>query len=174
MNKKPIFKFALREDLKNDKQFLPTRAEPKASGWDVRAAMPDKKTLVIKPGDYFKIPLGFRAFPESGWWFQLHPRSSSFAKKYMHNLIGIIDEHYSNEVIFAGQYLPKLSYTIMPSETINYNDLIVNFGDAIGQIVPIKRIEMSVIELTNKEYDDLCGQRVAVRNGGFGSTDKSK
>ena len=162
----PEFKFALREDLANDKIFIPTKAEPNATGWDVRAAMNNREPLIIKAGDYFKIPLGFRAFPEDGWWFSLHPRSSSFAKKCMHNLIGIIDEHYNHEVLFAGQYLPKME---LPRVDY-YNDLVINFGDAIGQIIPVKRVEMSVSEISNQEYDDLCKRRMAVRNGGFGST----
>jgi dUTPase len=158
----PNFKFALREDLKDRKEFLPTKAEPYATGYDVRAALySDEPTLIINPGDYFKIRLGFRAIPENGWWFQLHPRSSSFAKKNMHNLIGIIDEHYSDEVLFAGQYLP--------TDMID-SQLKISQGDAIGQIIPIKRVDFQVTEISNKEYDDLCKQRISFRNGGFGST----
>jgi len=108
LNKKPEFKFAVREDLKDTGDlFVPTKGEPYASGYDVRAAPLDRKDILIYPKQFFKIPLGFRTLPEKGWWFQLHPRSSSFTKKYMHNLIGIIDEHYSNELIFAGQFLPE-------------------------------------------------------------------
>lgn len=159
-NLAPEYKFALREDIKNHKEFLPTRAEPFATGYDVRAALPNgEKALILKPGDYFKIPLGFRALPPEGWWFELHPRSSSFAKKFMHNLIGIIDEHYSQEVMFAGQYLPNSD-----------KNLEIKFGEAIGQIVPIKRVNISIYELENEEYDDLCKQRMAIRKGGFGST----
>ena len=156
----PNFKFALREDLIDHKEFLPTKAEPAATGYDVRAAFLLHDNLVLNPGDYFKIPLGFRSIPNEGWWFQLHPRSSSFTKKNMHNLIGIIDEHYSNELLFAGQYLPqdmKASIT-------------VSFGEAIGQIIPIKRVDMQIVEISNKEYDDFCKQRISARAGGFGST----
>src|SRR5208282_6947438 len=106
-NLTPIFRFAIREDLSD--QFLPTKAEPYATGWDVRGAMHDKQNIVIRPGQYFKIPLGFRVLPPEGWWIELHPRSSSFAKKHMHNLIGIIDEHYPDEVLFAGQYIPDIN-----------------------------------------------------------------
>jgi len=181
----PKFKFALVKDVNDDKQFIPTQGEPFATGYDVRSRI----SLVLNPGDYFKIPLGFRAMPEKGWWFQLHPRSSSFTKKYMHNLVGIIDEHYNQEVIFAGQYIPKFEFeTSISKEFELYSDeesfkaktdilpnqLIINFGDAIGQIIPVKRVGMSVVEISNKEYDDLCKQRMAIRNGGFGSTDKLK
>lgn len=160
----PTFFFALREDLVDEKKFLPTRAEPFATGWDVRAAQPDKKDIVLRAGQYFKIPLGFRALPHEGWWFQLHPRSSSFAKKYMHNLIGTIDEHYANEVLVAGQYIPDINSL--------GKDLVIKFGDAIGQIIPVRRIEMLVNNISNEEYDNLHNQRNAVRDGGFGSTTK--
>jgi dUTPase len=154
----PVFKFALLEGLSDE--FLPTKAEPYATGWDVRAS----KNIIISPGEYFKIPLGFRAFPPEGWWFHLHPRSSSFTKKHMHNLMGIIDEHYSNEVLFAGQYVPD-------NLSIKADNLVIKAGEAIGQIVPIKRTKMKVELISNEEYNDLCKKRMAIRQGGFGSTD---
>jgi hypothetical protein len=102
----PVFRFAIRDDLKGTGNlFLPTRAEPLSTGYDVRAAFPDRKDLVLKPFEYFKIPLGFRALPPQGWWFNLHPRSSSFAKKHLHNLIGVIDESFGLEVLWAGQFI---------------------------------------------------------------------
>lgn len=162
MNNIPIFKFAVREDLRDSEiDFLPTRAEPFSSGWDVRAAPTNRQPIIIEPGKFFKIPLGFRALPPKGWWFQLFPRSSSLTKKYMHNLIGIIDEHYSLEVLFAGQYCPEPSFQPV---------LNIPFGERIGQIIPVKRVEMQTINISNEEFDDLCRKRKSVRTGGFGST----
>lgn len=157
----PEFKFALREDLKTFPEFLPSRAEPNATGWDVRAAQISRDTLVIEPFSYFKIPLGFRAMPETGWWFYLHPRSSSLVKRNMHNLIGIIDEDFPMEVLCAGQYIPHL----------NTNKVLeINFGDPIAQLIPVRRQEMLVMGISNEEYDDLFRGKMAVRSGGFGST----
>src|SRR6266404_3537788 len=109
INMNPEFLFSLREDLQNEKQFLPTRAEEKASGWDVRAAMPDRKPLIIKPFEYVKIPLGFRTFCPEGWWYELKPRSSTFAKKHLHSLYGTIDETFEGEALYCGQFIPPLS-----------------------------------------------------------------
>lgn len=169
----PKYSFALREDIKNDKRFLPTRAEPKASGWDVRAAMPDKAPLIIKPFQHVKIPLGLRAFCPDGWWYEIKPRSSTFAKKNLHALYGTIDETYEGELVFACQYIPEFSlgeawiFNMLPS------NLTINFGDAIGQIIPIKRQEMEVVESSNEEYDNSCKTRAGARGaGGFGSTGK--
>ena len=175
----PIFKFALREDLQNHPELLPTRAEPKATGWDVRAA--NSHSIVIKPLQYAKIPLGFRAFCPEGWWLELKPRSSSFTKKSLHALYGTIDTTFEGEMIFACQYLPELGLVktgnhpdkidIMSIYCNGNQDLIIFPGDAIGQLIPIKRQEMIVESISNEEYDSLCRERNSIRGaGGFGST----
>jgi dUTPase len=163
----PIFKFAIREDLIDTGDlFLPTKGEPFASGWDVRAAQKDRKDMVIKPGMYFKIPLGFRCIPEEGWWYYLNPRSSSFVKKHIHSLIGIVDEHFFLEACWCSQYLSD-------SSDLKQEDIVIRFGDAIGQIIPIKRQEMIVQGCSNKELEQLHSARKGVvRDGGFGSTSK--
>lgn len=164
----PIFKFALREDVKDDSRFIPTRGEPKATGWDVRAAMVDRKPLILKPFDLVKIPLGVRGFCPDGWWFEIKPRSSSFTKKNLHALYGTVDETYEGELIFACQYIPEAT----PMGDIHPN-LTIEFGDAIAQIIPIKRQVMMVEAVSNEEYATLCSERGAQRGaGGFGSTGK--
>ena len=145
---RPNFKFALRDDLKNEKRFLPSRKEIHCIGWDVLAAPVDRKDIIIKAGEYFKIPLGFRCLPEEGWWYELHPRSSSFMERKMHNLVGIIDKYYDVEVVMAGQYVPS-------STDLKMQDLVIKFGDPIGQIIPIKRIDMQVQEISNQEFENI-------------------
>lgn len=170
-NEIPEYCFALREDLKGQKIFLPTKGEPLASGWDVRAALKAPTVigegfppapLVLRPGQCFRIPLGFRAFCPPGWWYSLHPRSSSFIKKSMHCLIGVIDETYPDELVFAGQYIPDVGSL--------GTDLVINHGDAIGQIIPFRRQEMYVTEISNQVFDRWAQERNAVRKGGIGST----
>ena len=174
----PKFKFALREDLKDNKEFLPTRGEPKATGWDVRSA----DNLVLQPFEHAKIKLGFRAMCPEGWWFELKPRSSSFGKKNLHALYGTIDETYEGELIFACQYIPHMQYYVGPifdslvtkmMNTYLSHKLNIKCGDAIGQIIPVKRQEMEVIEATNAEIEEEYKNRAAIRGaGGFGSTGK--
>jgi len=151
----PDFKFCLVEGC--DDTFLPTKGESKSTGWDVRSRI---KT-VIHPYSYFKIPLGFKAFPPDGWWFHLNPRSSSFIKLNMHCLIGIVDEAFPLEVMFCGQYMP---------EQKNKSTLTIDVGDRIGQIIPVKRQEMIVSSISNEEFDRLVSERAAERTGGMGST----
>lgn len=180
----PKYLFALREDLKDKPEFLPTRGEPKASGWDVRCAEPDG--IILKPGQKAKIRLGFRGFCPDGWWYELNCRSSSFAKKDLHSLYGKIDECFENELVFAAQYLPQWQLTaaglvrygdftsIANSDLVsNIPKLRIEFGEAIGQIIPVRRQEMLVEQVSNEEYDKLCKERNGIRGaGGFGSTDK--
>jgi len=174
MSDTPLFKFALREDLINNKEFLPTKGEPDATGWDVSCAFKDEKQypVEVKAGDWIKIPLGFRCFAPKGWWLELRPRSSTAAKKNLHALYGVIDTSYEGELIFCAQYLPhQLRYKI--SDPNVNNDLLLQFGEKIGQLIPVKRQEMIVEEISNEDFNDYCQTRGAQRGaGGFGSTSK--
>jgi dUTPase len=161
-----IFQFAIRDDLTDTGlTFLPTRGTKRATGWDVKAAFSSRKSLVIRAGTYFKIPLGFRVFAPENWWLELRPRSSTFGKKQIHCLYGVIDEDYEGECLFAGQYLPDINGL--------GHDLTINFGEAIGQIIPVERKEIQIEQVTNQIYDQQCQARAAERGtGGFGSTSK--
>ena len=163
----PVYKFALRLDLIDNKEFLPTQGDPLATGWDVRAAFKDKQPVTLRAGQHIRIPMGFRGFCPPGWWYQIVPRSSSFSKKSLHALYGVVDETYEGELVFAAQYLPDV--------TTLTHDLTIKFGEPIGQIIPVERKIMIVEEVSNEEYDTLCKQRAGTRGaGGFGSTDVKK
>jgi dUTP pyrophosphatase len=157
----PTFQFALTGDLPD--LYLPTKGTPNATGWDVRSA----EDLIIYEAEYAKIRLGFRMFSPPGWWMEIRPRSSSFAKKSLHALYGVIDEDYEGEMVFACQFLPK---------NINarfgmYEKIEIKAGEAIGQIIPVRRQEMKVERISNEEYEALCKERNHSRgSGGFGST----
>lgn len=166
--KDPIFKFALREDLKDRPEFLPTRADPEATGWDVRCAEPDG--ITIPNGGYFKIRLGFRMFAPSGWWLELRARSSTFVKKKLHSLYGVIDETFEHEVLFGCQYCSGRRSCLPRHYFCDNDSLRVDFGERIGQIVPVRRQEMTVEEISNEKFDELAKKRSAVRSGGFGSS----
>ena len=163
MSSIPKYYFALRADLGDDTRFLPTRATDKDTGWDVRAAITEKITL--RPGQYAKIPMGIRGFCPDGWWYKLVPRSSTFAKKQLHCLYGTVDEGYQGELILACQYIPD--------STAMGKDLVIEFGDALGQIIPEKRYDAEMVQATNEELDALFATRNGKRGtGGFGSTGK--
>lgn len=157
----PIFRFAVRDNLEVE-TFLPKRGTEYATGWDVRAAINSLK-MVLRPGKYVKIPLGFRVLAPPGWWLELRPRSSTFGKKQLHCLYGVIDQDYAGECLLACQYIPDI-------EAMG-KDLVIEFGEAIGQIVPVKRQEMTVQAISNSDYDTEYNKMNYKRGaGGFGST----
>lgn len=154
----PTFKFAVTEGL-DPSLYMPVRGEPTATGWDVRAA----SVFALNRFDHVKIPLGLRVLAPKGWWLELRPRSSSFAKKNLSALYGVIDEGYEGQLMFACQYLPENE-----SERLGIQE-----GDAIGQLIPVRRQEMKVVNVSNAELDAAFKERNGVRgSGGFGSTSK--
>lgn len=161
----PNFKFALREDLKNEKIFLPTRATPGSAGWDVRCAQVDRLPIILRAGQYAKIPLGFRAILPEGWWLELRPRSSTVAKKQCHCLYGVIDVDFRGNIAMILQYIPDINSL--------GKDLVLEFGEPIGQLVPVKLREMQIEEIDNKAFDEFCKNEINFRNQeGFGATVK--
>ena len=155
----PRFRFAVREGL--DDSFLPTRSEPFATGWDVCCA--EKDGVILKPFDRKLISLGFRMYAPEDYWLELRPRSSTFAKKGLHCLYGVIDEHYPNELMLAVQFINPGAFSISTRMTIP-------FGEKIAQVIPVKRRDMVVEGISNEEIDKLYEGRNSVRTGGFGST----
>lgn len=150
----PTYKFCLRSDLKNNKEFLPKKSEPDATGYDVRCADQD---IVLENGKMFKISLGFKVLCPVGWWLQLNPRSSTFMKKELITLVGIIDQNYPGEVCLVGKYFSEKTQ-------------IIKFGDLIGQVVPVRLQEMNTEEVNDEEYENEMNARKSKRTGGFGST----
>ena len=171
----PEFAFALREDLKDKLEFLPTKAYPTDTGWDVRCAEPDGVLFV--PFEYKKIRLGIRSFCPDEFWYELKPRSSTFGKKYLHCLYGTIDQTWEGELLLACQYLPPLSL-VKNYDKFDYVDidqkeyyLNIPFGEKIAQIIPVHRQKIVMSQVSNEEIDKLFAERNAARKtGGFGST----
>jgi dUTPase len=160
----PVFQFAVREDLKDVvEQFLPRKAEPGSAGWDVRCAQKDRKPIILRAGQYAVIPLGFRMIPPAGWWVNLRPRSSTFAKKSLHYLIGTLDFSWRGENAYACQYIPDINSL--------GKDLVLEWGEAIGQIIPVRMEEMNVKAISNEAFDEFCKNEVNERGAnGWGST----
>lgn len=172
----PTYKFALTKELIENckdtqfkpEDFLPTRTESKATGWDVRYA--GKEQLTLYNGCYFRAPLGFRIFCPDGWWMSLKPRSSTFFKNNIHALYGTIDETFPQEAMFCGQYLKDEA-----QESYRFPDnfkfsVKIDFGDRIAQFIPKKRQEMNVEMVSDEDYDLLDAKRNAERKSGFGSS----
>lgn len=171
MSEVPSFKFCLTEGAQGSQAFLPTKGEPLATGYDVRACL--QEPLMLRPFQKAKIPLGIRAFCPPGWWFELRPRSSTFARKDLSCLYGVIDEGYDQEILFACQFVPDFGPIPAFGLTTAWDSArrTIDPGEALGQLVPVRRQEMRVEEVSAAEFAQLCAERGAERKGGFGSTD---
>ena len=158
---KANFKFVLTDSLKTQsisnktdpKTFLPTKAEPSATGYDCKSAI----SITLVPGELFEIPLGIKSLCPKGWCLELHPRSSSFMKKDMVCLVGQIDQDFNHEIHLVGRYFGK-------------TPIQIEFGERVAQLIPRKLTEMETDEISEEQYNIALKQRGSVRNGGIGST----
>lgn len=175
----PEFIFTLDEGL--DSSFLPKQTTQPDTGWDVQSS----NRIIIKPFEKVFIPLGLKCFAPAGYWLELRPRSSTFGKKNLHSLYGVIDESYEGQIYFACQWIPP--FEIMEIDKflngfdersraaalMNYfsKSLTIEKGERIGQLVPVKRQVMNVNSVSADEFKKLCEERGHKRgSGGFGSS----
>ena len=174
MKETPKFKFAVVERIKSllpssieDKEltledFMPKRMKSKDTGYDARSA---ESTLEIQPYSYFKIRLGIRMFAPEGWWIRINPRSGLFINNHINTLYGIVDENFCAELCLCGQFLPD------KKENKSFKSLIIQFGQRICQLVPVKRQDMDIDNVTNEEIEQLFKERNDPRGtSGFGGS----
>lgn len=154
----PIFKFCLNEGV--NENFLPKQGTPLSTGYDVKST----EHLILKPFERKLINLGIRCIIPDGWWLDLRPRSSTFAKKKLHCLQGVIDVDYSGQILLAVQYIP---------EADNTEVLEIKIGDPIGQLIPVERKQMITTIISKEDFEAEVSMRNDARgSGGFGSTSK--
>lgn len=131
---------------------LPFYATEGAAGADIRASMPEKKSIVVKPGERILIPTGLSIEIPFGHEVQVRPRSGLSLKSSLMivNSPGTIDCDYRGEVcIIVGNF--------------GKEDYVIEHGLRIAQLViaPVIQAKYSV---TNTLGDTKRGA------GGFGST----
>lgn len=131
---------------------LPRYETAGAAGCDMRAAIPEGETLVLKPGERFMAPTGIAIALPPGWEAQIRARSGLAAKHGVAvvNAPGTIDADYRGEIKII---------------LINHGaeDFTIRRGDRIGQMLfaPVFQAHFEEVE----ELDDT-----ARGAGGFGST----
>lgn len=161
----PHFSFCRSVDSEFvDSTFLPSKQNENDSGFDVRACILDENgqpsSLTLEPDQAVKIDLGIRVIAPPGWWLQLNPRSSTFAKLHLVCLVGVVDNGYEGAIMLAGKYLPP-----------NLETRTIKHGDRVGQLIPMKLQSMSCSWVSNEEFDELSKARANTRGaGGFGSS----
>ncbi len=131
---------------------MPVRATVGSAGYDFFSPY----DVTLKAGESVKIPTGIRVKIDEGWVLKMYPRSGLGFKFriQLDNTVGIIDSDYyfsDNE----GHMQAKITNDSKEGKTLN-----LSAGQAFCQGV---FVEYGIT------YDD---EVTAVRNGGFGSTDK--
>ncbi len=133
---------------------VPVRATAGSAGYDFFAPV----DILLKPGETVKLPTGIRVRMEPDWVLSCYPRSG-LGFKYrlqLNNTVGIIDSDYyhsDNE----GHIFAKLT-----NDTKEGKSLQIAAGNGFMQ---------GIFTEYGITFDDQVTER---RNGGFGSTTKSK
>ncbi len=131
---------------------LPFYATEGAAGADIRASMPEKKSITVKPGQRVLIPTGLAMEIPLGFEIQVRPRSGLSLKSSLLivNAPGTIDCDYRGEV----------------------NVIVGNFGNEDYEIEHGLRIAQLVLApVTQAKYVMIQDLSQTERgSGGFGST----
>jgi dUTP pyrophosphatase len=131
---------------------LPFYATEGAAGADIRASVPEKKNIIVKPGERVLVPTGLSMEIPFGYEVQVRPRSGLSLKSPLMivNSPGTIDCDYRGEVCIIVGNFGKEDYTI-------------EHGLRIAQLViaPVIQAKYSVTTTLNETQRG---------SGGFGST----
>lgn len=129
----------------------PGAREPKASfegdaGFDLFTC----ENTVIPAGGWCDIPVGIQIQPPEGYWVRLVGRSSTFRRRGLSVIEGVVDNGYRGDIYFGVWNPHKV-------------DVVVNAGERIAQAIlhPIIRFPWTEVEKLEE----------SIRQGaGFGST----
>lgn len=131
---------------------LPEYASAGAAGADLRANLPDRGQVVLRPGERALIPTGLRLAIPNGFEVQVRPRSGLALKHgiTLPNSPGTIDSDYRGPLGVIVQ-------------NGGAEEFVVNHGMRIAQMIvaPVIRAEFAVAETL--DHTDRGA-------GGFGST----
>lgn len=131
---------------------LPAYETSHAAGMDLRAAVPEDESLVLRPGSRAMVPTGLAFALPDGFEAQVRPRSGLAAKHGVTclNTPGTIDADYRGEV--------KVILVNLGEE-----DFTIRRGDRIAQLV--------IAPVTQARWSEVANLDETARGaGGFGST----
>lgn len=131
---------------------LPFYATEQAAGADIRASLPGKKSLIVKPGQRVLVPTGLAMEIPVGYEIQVRPRSGLSLKSplLVVNSPGTVDADYRGEInIIIGNF--------------GTDDYEIEHGLRIAQLVIAPVIQANFT--TSVELNST-----ARGSGGFGST----
>lgn len=131
---------------------LPFYATEGAAGADIRASIPEKKSITIRPGERVLVPTGLCMEIPLGHEIQVRPRSGLSLKSSLMivNSPGTVDCDYRGEInIIIGNF--------------GKDDYVIEHGLRIAQLV-ISPVYQAKFMLSDGLNETLRG------TGGFGST----
>lgn len=131
---------------------LPFYATEGAAGADIRASIPEKKSITVKPGERVLVPTGLAVEIPFGYEIQVRPRSGLSLKSplLVVNAPGTIDCDYRGEVnIIVGNF--------------GSEDYVIEHGLRIAQLVLAP-----VVQARYSPANNLGETKRGA--GGFGST----
>ena len=131
---------------------LPFYATVGAAGADIRASIPEKKNIIVRPGERLLVPTGLSMEIPLGYEVQVRPRSGLSLKSPLMivNAPGTIDCDYRGEVcIIVGNF--------------GKDDYVIEHGLRIAQLVIAPVVQAKYV--TTQSLNET-----ARGSGGFGST----
>lgn len=137
----------------NENATTPTKSHEYDAGWDLYAS----EDCIIEAGNRTIIKTGISMAIPNGWVGLIWPRSGLSVKSGINVLAGVIDAPYRGEILVC------LHNTSKPHPNGPYNDLHVNKGDRIAQILFHEVPECKMIEVESLEETER-------NSNGFGST----
>jgi dUTP pyrophosphatase len=131
---------------------VPAYASGGAAGFDLRAAVAEGETMVIKPGARAMVPTGFSVAIPDGYEMQVRPRSGLAFKNGVTvvNAPGTVDSDYRGQVCVLLINLGEETFA-------------VRRGDRIAQGIIAAAPQWPLVEVDDLEATDRGA-------GGFGST----
>jgi dUTPase len=170
-------KVKIKVELLDENAEMPAREHNTDTGYDIKFIGVEK---VVGDVIYFKTGLSLQ--PSKGYYFEIVPRSSiSKLPLSMANSIGIIDQHYTGEILVPvrvhhadmGGEPSRITHPngivkifgLRPQNMSAVSDMILKHKPRMFQAVLRKRLDCEFLAQPLEETDR--------GSGGFGSTDAS-
>jgi dUTPase len=160
----------------DERAVVPQRAHESDSGYDL--TLIDIKTI---KGDTIYFRTGIAVQPESGFYFEIVPRSSISSLPFvLANSVAVIDEHYTGEILIPVRVThPNLGQDVgrtrFPNGVVRVWDARPQTLYDVGQLLLRKKpvmFQMLLRKRLDTEFERALELEDTSRgDGGFGSTD---
>jgi len=159
----------------NDKAEVPSRAHKSDTGYDLKFIGVHKIS-----GDVIFFKTGLSMQPTSGYYFEVVPRSSISKLPFsMANSIGVIDEHYTGEIIIPVRvHHSEMGFETQrnsfPNGLVGVFDARPQTMESLSRLILLKKPHLFQAVLRKRINCDFQVEELNETDrgdGGFGSTD---